>query len=265
MALSAQSARTRIKFKPLTGTIAREFSKAMEDFSNSLSVIVPVRNEEQSIAFVLSSLREHLPKAEILVIDGGSDSTGAKVIELAKKDRDLIYFRNVFDRGKGHAIREGVRLASRDFIAQFDSDLQFMPADLVRMLKTIVEDRADFICGSRFLPNSRRLKDSVPPHRDFGNRALSLYASILLNAKLTDVLAGIKMWKKAVTDEFELRSDDYCYEAELPIKAFRLGYRVMDVSVDTAPREFGESSVRPWKTGFTLLRTIPKFRWEKLK
>jgi dolichol-phosphate mannosyltransferase len=228
-------------------------------------VIVPTRNEQDSIEALLKRLRLSLPEAEVIVVDGGSDHTGDKVRALQHEWPELRYFENRDDRGKGHAVRMGVKLATQNFIAQLDSDLQFYPEDLPSMLAMLRDQDLDFVCGSRFAKNSYRQAGSVPGLRDFGNRAFSLYTSAITRQRFTDVLAGIKVWKRQVTESFEIESEDFCYEVELPIKALRFGYRVGDFSVRTNAREFGASSVNVLKTSLALLIRIPKFRWGKMQ
>lgn len=229
-----------------------------------VSVIVPTRNEAKSIATLLNRLRQSLPKAEVIVVDGGTDDAGERVKELQSNWPELRYFENKNDRGKGHAIRVGITLATQPFIAQIDSDLQFHPEDLPPMLRMLTDGDCDFVCGSRFMPKSLRTKQSVPGLRSFGNRALSFYATLIAQKKLTDILAGMKMWKREVTESFAVQSDDFCYEVELPMKALRCGFRVSDFAVRTDAREFGESSVRVFKLGLLLLTQIPRFRWGKM-
>lgn len=229
-----------------------------------VSIIVPARNEGKNITDTLNRLREVHPQAEVIVVDGGTDDTGDRVRELQSEWKSLRYFLNVDDRGKGHAIRVGIGLATQPYIAQIDSDLQFYPEDLTPMFEILEHGHYDFVCGSRFALNSKREKKSVPGFRSMGNRMLSLYTTFLTQQKFTDILAGIKVWKREVTESFEFKSDDFCYEVELPIKAMRCGFRVCDYGVRTAPREHGKSSVNVVRVGLSLLAQIPRFRWGKI-
>ena len=67
-----------------------------------------------------------------------------------------------------------------------------------------------------------------------------------------EALAGMKAWRREVTEAFALRSDGYSYEVELPIKALRRGFRVIEVPITTEPRRAGESSVRVVRTALRL-------------
>ena len=200
------------------------------------------------------------PGAEILVVDGGSDATGRLVGELARARPAIRYVRNHGDRGKGHAVAVGIAASSGTVLAQIDADLQFLPEELPRLLAPILSERADLALGSRFLRGSSRAPGSVPGARAGGNRAISSLASIACGHRFSDLLAGMKAWRREVTAAFRWESDGFSYEAELPIKAVRLGFRVVDVPVTTEERRAGRSSVPVLRTGLVLARDILRFR-----
>lgn len=239
-------------------------SQNINDLSESISVIVPTFNEEKSIRVLLADLRKALPSAEVIVVDAGSDETFNIVKSLQMGWPELHLVLQAAPAGKGSAIRQGIGLASRPLIAQLDSDLQFFPDDLLPMAQLLKNNEADLICGSRFLKDSKRLKKSVPGIRQPGNFVINAYASLLSGHQQTDVLAGIKIWRKEVSNSFSLRSNDFCYEVEIPLKALRCGFRIKDFPVRTAERKYGASSVNTFKTGLRLLREIPRFQWERI-
>lgn len=226
----------------------------------SLSIIIPTFNESRNIRRCLERTVQALPDAEILVVDGGTDETENIVKEFALRYPNIKYVNNKPDLGKGHAIRTGINNATQDIIAQLDADLQFSPEELKSMTYPILSGEADFVMGSRFLPNSLRKAGSTPLARTLGNKSISLLASILFAHRMTDVLAGFKVWKKEVTKSFTLSSDNYSYEVELPIMALKNGFRVIDFPVSTDPRIEGESTVRVFKVGFQIIRDILRFR-----
>ena len=194
------------------------------------------------------------------MVDGGSDATGQVVAALASDDPSVRYIRNEGDRGKGHAVAVGVRASEGAVLAQIDADLQFLPEELPRLLAPILDQRADVTLGSRFLSASARGPGSVPGARFAGNRAISAFASAACGHRFSDLLAGMKAWRREVTEAFRWQSDGFSYEAELPIKAVRLGFRVVDVPVTTEERRAGKSSVPVLRTGLALARDILRFR-----
>lgn len=236
----------------------------MKDHSAMLSILIPTKNDGSTLEPLLERLYAALPHAETWIIDGGQDDTEILSRPWKKRWPDVHYFRNVGDRGKGHAIRLGLAKCTRPFIAQLDADLQFHPEDLVPMLEKCIDRQADFICGSRFLATSQRGVDSTPALRRVGNHVFSFYTTLMTGQAFSDVLAGIKLWKREVTETFTLTADDYTYEVELPIKAKRRGFRVVDFPVSTEARAHGQSSVNVFKTSLALLKNIPKFQWQKI-
>lgn len=239
-------------------------SKALQntlplDRSKNLSVIVPSRNECDSIAVILNRIRTCLPAAEVIVVDASEDATAQKVSALQADWSELKLIQQERPRGKGAAIRLGIAAATRTYIAQIDSDLQFDPEDLLMMIDRIDSNETDFICGSRFSDSVRNSFAGTITVRSIGNWAINSYTRLIVRHPHTDILAGIKMWRREVTESFPLLSNDFCYEAELPIKAERLGFRVMDVPVKTNARLYGKSKVPVFRIGWRLLIKIPSF------
>ena len=231
------------------------------DAAPELSVIVAVFNEEASIETCLRQILAVYPtECEILVVDGGSDSTGEIVLRMAREFPQVRYIRNENDLGKGHATQVGIRAARGTLMAEIDADMQFVPAELPRLIEPLRQGRADVVLGSRFMPGSVRHPGSTPWLRTFGNSVVSLYASILFGQRMTDVLAGMSAWTRAAVEKTGLRSNNSSYEVELPVKALRAGLRVLDVPVTTDARKTGRSNVRLLPDGLAILRDITLFR-----
>lgn len=226
----------------------------------NLSVIIAARNEQASIAACVGRIFTVFPGAETVVVDGGSDNTEHILLELQKRFPNLRYIKNENDLGKGHAIRVGLAHCTRPFITQVDADLQFLPEEIPLLLEPILTDQADFVMGSRFTRGSVRLPGSTPPLRTFGNKLISLCATLAYGQSITDVMAGSKAWRKSVTDSFQLTSDTFSYELELIAKASRKGWRITNVGITTDARHTGQSSIRMLEHGFEVLRDIVRFR-----
>jgi glycosyltransferase involved in cell wall biosynthesis len=226
-----------------------------------LSVIVATFNEEASIERCVRRIFAVYPEGcEVLVVDGGSDRTAEIVQGLCGEYPGLRLIRNENDRGKGHATKVGIAAAQGAIMAEIDADLQFMPEELPRLFDPIKAGVADVVLGSRFATEAVRLPGSTPPLRTFGNKTTSLYASILFCHRMTDVLAGMMAWSRRTIETIDLRSDNYSYEVELPVKAIRKGLRVIDVPVTTDARQGGQSNVSVVLDGLTILFDITRFR-----
>jgi glycosyltransferase involved in cell wall biosynthesis len=230
-----------------------------------LSIIVPCRNEAGNIASCLERVLSAVPGAEILVVDGGTDATGRIVGDFSRRWPSVRYLANPDDRGKGHAVRVGIRESRQPVIVQLDADLQFRPEEIPRLVEPILRGEADVALGSRFSAGSSRHKGSSPPVRHLGNLFFSGYVSFLCRHQMRDVLAGFKAWRREVTDSFRMASDTFSYETEIPVKALRRGWRVVDVPVTYHSRASGSSSVQVVRTGLTILLDSLRFRLEPLR
>ncbi len=227
----------------------------------SLSVIVTTLNEQAAIEQCLRRIVAVLPpSAEVLVVDGGSDRTGAIVQQLAVEFPSIRYHRNENDRGKGHAVHVGLSLARGTLFLQIDADLQFLPEEMDRLIEPLAQNQADLVLGSRFMRGAQRRPGSTPPVRSFGNWVVSWYATMLFGHRMTDVLAGMKAWRRSVTDSVRLTTETCSYDAELPVKAVAAGFRVMDVAVTTDARQGGVSAIHVFRDGRRILWDLTCFR-----
>ncbi|MBK1828909.1 glycosyltransferase family 2 protein [Haloferula rosea] len=226
-----------------------------------LSIIVAAFNEEDSIGATLEDLRAHVPAGtEVLVVDGGRDGTGRIVREFAGRMPGLRYIAHADDRGKGHAIRTGMREARGLVQAQFDGDGQFLAKDLAALVGPIETGAADLVLGSRFMAGSGRDEEATWT-RDLGNWLVSGWASVLFGSRMTDVLAGVKAWSREAVTVVEPRSDTFEYEVEIPARALKGGLRVIEVPVSTRARTCGESKVSVLRVGMKVLAATVRFRW----
>lgn len=230
-----------------------------------VSIIVACRNEQDMIGRCLAEVCAVLPRAEILVVDGGSDATFDIAAGMSREHPLIVPIRNVGDRGKGHAIKTGIARATQPVLAQFDADLQFAAADLPRLIEPVLSGACDLCLGSRFLPGSDWGSYQRIPTRDFGNRVVSLLVSVLTGRRVTDVTAGVKAWTRAAIARIDFRDDAYSYEAELIVRASVLGLRIREVPVTYASRTAGQSMHRNTfalaKAGLVIMGKSIAARW----
>lgn len=213
-------------------------------FPPTATILIACRNEEDNIAACLESVLAAVPAAEILVIDGGHDQTGERAARLAEKHPRIRVVCHAPDRGKGHAIRDGIALAHAPVMAQFDADRQFDAADLPALLAPIQNGLCDLCIGSRFLAGSVWTTAQASFFRDFGNRLLSRWVSLLTGRRTTDVTTGMKAWSRTAIAQIDFRDERYSYEAEIVVRAVRLGLRVQEIPVRYSDRVAGASMHR---------------------
>ncbi len=210
----------------------------------SASILIACFNEEACIAQCIQSVAQAVPEAEIVVVHGGTDKTLAIAQSMAENNPRVLPVHNANDRGKGHAIKTGIARSSGSIIAQFDADLQFYAEDIPALLAPLERGECEVTLGSRFLTASDRSAYKSVFFRDCGNRLLAGWVSLLAGQRVTDVTAGLKAWTREAIEQIAFRDDRYSYEAEIVVRALRLGLRIQEIPVRYASRRLGESMHR---------------------
>jgi glycosyltransferase involved in cell wall biosynthesis len=200
----------------------------------SISVVLPAYNEEAVIAETVTRTDKALTDLgiadfEILVIDdGSSDATAARASGAGTHVRVVSHPRN---RGYGGALRTGFDAATRDAVFLMDSDGQFDPSEISRLLALYGPDRV--ICGYRI-----RRKDTWV--RRFYHKAFFGLVRIAFGPTARDVNCAFKLFPRAVGQG--LHADGALVSTELLVRARRRGYRLMDVGVHHYPRTTGRAT-----------------------
>jgi glycosyltransferase involved in cell wall biosynthesis len=208
-----------------------------------VSVVVPAHNEEESIGEVLKrieKLRGSLLMEVIVVDDGSTDRTA----EVAKRFPYVQLISHRKSRGKGAALKTGLKHAKGKIIVFQDADFEYLPEDIPALLKPLITDQADVVYGNRFRsrPNGMSFAHYI------GNRVLSLTTRILFKKRLTDMMTGYKVFTRKVLEDIQLTEDDFKIEAEISAKVLKNGWRVAEVPISYSYRRAGIAKI-DWKDG----------------
>lgn len=230
---------------------------------NKLSIIVPAFNEAPTIGAMLDRLLtvKFPVDIEIIVVnDCSSDKTG----EIIKKYKKVKYFEHKFNKGKGAAVQTGISNATGDYVAIQDADLEYDPRDIVRMLREVIEKRAEVVYGSRLtsLPVFWG-KNRTPLLRHFiGNKVLSLLTSVLYFSWISDMETCYKLFPKIALKGQTLKSRRFELEPELTAKLLKSGYKIKEIPIVTKPRDWAEGKkLNTFVDGFKALFTLIRYRF----
>src|SRR5436190_12683753 len=163
-----------------------------------LSVVIPVYNERYLIRDLLRRVLavrvDGISEIEVIVVDDGStDGTRTVLDEIAVAEPRVRYLPHEKNGGKGAALRTGIAAATGDLTVFQDADLEYDPRDYARLVRPFLEDGADVVYGSRFLPSERR---RVLYHRhSMGNRFLTGLSNWFTDLNLTDMETCYKMFR----------------------------------------------------------------------
>ncbi len=227
----------------------------------TLSVIVPVYNERATVAEIIRRMRRvGLPlELEIVVVDDGS-TDGSDQVLAALQDSTVKFIKQPVNRGKGAAIRAGLKAARGDLVLIQDADLEYDPDEWPRLLEPILKGKADVVYGSRF---TGERKNMMPLHW-IGNRFLSVTTNILYATTLSDMETCYKLFRRRVLDGITLRANRFDFEPEVTAKVLRAGYRIYEVPISYAGREVTEGKKFTWRDGFVALWTLVRCRFGPL-
>jgi glycosyltransferase involved in cell wall biosynthesis len=227
-----------------------------------LSVVVPVRNERDTVVALLDRLRAvdcGMPK-EIIVVDGAStDGTRDALLGLAD-DPELIIVLEDQARGKGRAVRTGFERATGDIVMVQDADLELDPGQIPSLLAPLVEQGAPAVFGSRFKGRGR---SGAPLTNYVGNVVLTWIADLLFFTRLTDILTCYKVLRADVAKGLDLRCNGFDFDAEITCRLLRDGYPIIELPVTYDPRTVDEGKKLTTGVGWSVLRAILRVRFSR--
>ncbi len=222
-----------------------------------LSVIIPVFNEEPTIAQVVEAVRRvdvGMEKEIIVVDDGSTDGTPGVLTRLALDVQEV--YTSPVNFGKGAAVRIGLARATGDLVIIQDADLELDPQEYPRLLSPILNGRADVVYGSRFLLPNR----SMPKIRRWANRVLTTLTNLLYGSRLSDMETAYKVFRRSIIQQIRLRCISFEFEPEVTAKLLRRGHTIFEVPIAYRPREEQAGKKIRWQDGMVAIQCLLKYR-----
>src|SRR3989344_3982656 len=193
-----------------------------------ISIIIPAYNEEKTIFQVLNSVQRVFKdvECEILVIDDGStDTTGV----ICESYPNIKYVRLSQNKGKGLAIREGLKQTKGSFIAIQDADLEYNPETLYKLF---LEAKNDIVIYGK-----RDRKQGYFLYK-IGNAFISRVCNILYQSNLFDIYTCYKIIPRPIIESLKLTSNGFEIEAEITAKLLKLNIPIVEIPIPYSSRTF---------------------------
>jgi glycosyltransferase involved in cell wall biosynthesis len=227
--------------------------KKTENGNLGVTVIIPTLNEENNLVDLFSEL-SRMGYHNILVVDANSRD---RTVEIAKEFGANIIIQN--GKGKGAALRQAFESdgLNGDRIVIMDADGSMSPKEIPRLIEAL-DSGADVIKGSRFLPFG--YSEDLNTIRRMGNLLFLLLVNLLWSTKYTDLCYGFGVFRRDAIKKLcqHLKSVNFEIEAEICIKAKKLGLKVKEVPSMELRRNHGKSNLSVIRDGFLILKTIVK-------
>jgi glycosyltransferase involved in cell wall biosynthesis len=223
-----------------------------------VSFLIPAYNEATTIGEVLTRIDALGMDAQIVVVDDGSTDATAAIVEAYAASRPHVELLRQPNRGKGAAVRLAATRMTKDIAVIQDADMEYDPADVVKLIAPIERGVADVVYGSRLSGGA--------PQRAYlfwhliGNRFLSLLTGVLFNTTLSDMETGYKAFRTDVLRSLRLTQDDFAIEPEITGEVCRRRLRIYEMPVSYYGRTYAEGKNITWRDGFKAIRVLIQVR-----
>lgn len=227
-----------------------------------LSIVIPVFNEAKTILDILKTVaRVKLPakikQRELIVVDDCSNDGTRQILEKLKMKGVKTFFHEK-NTGKGGALKTGFARAIGDIILIQDADMEYNPNEYSKLLRLILENKADVVYGSRFVGGDE--------HRilyywhTLGNKVLTWLSNMFTDLNLTDMETCYKVFRKDVIKKVDIRETGFGFEPEITAKIANLcrrdGVRIYEVGISYHGRTYEEGKKIRLKDAFRALWCI---------
>ena len=218
--------------------------------NSKILLIIPTHNEEASIKKTIESIKNY---DYVIINDGSTDQTEQILI-----DNNYNFISLCFNLGIGGAVQTGYKYAFEngyDIAVQFDADGQHDANSIKNLIQPIIDGKADFVIGSRFIQkNSTNFKSSFL--RRVGIRLISNVIFLFSKTRIYDTTSGFRAAKQKVIAYF---AKNYPKEYPEPVSDYeliKLGYKVAEVPVKMHERTAGKSSIHSWKSAYYVINVL---------
>ena len=236
----------------------------------TLSIIIPVFNEESTIHQILDLVKQvklvaGIKKELILINDASTDNSEKAITEYQIKHPDLNiqYYCQARNMGKGAALHKGIALATGEYLIIQDADLEYDPNEYNLLLQPIIDGTADAVYGSRF--SGKKPHRAIFSWHSKGNLWLTRLSNYFTGLKLTDMETCYKLCETKTVQSLDLKEKRFGFEPEITAKLSRVpNISITEVGISYHGRSYSEGKKIGWQDGIRAIYCILKYNlWSK--
>ena len=225
--------------------------------SGVLSVMMPIYNEERTLATIVKHVLDRPEVGEVIAVDDGSSDRSWEILtEIAGTDRRIKTLRQPQNAGKGAALRRAIPELSRPFALVQDADLEYDPRDYPALVDPLLEGRADVVYGVRGFAGQTAYSFWFV----MGNKGVTLASNVLFDAYISDMETGYKVLRSELWQRLNLHGNRFDIEPDITARVLRLGYRIHEVPIRYYARSREEGKKLTWTDGLQAIITLVRLR-----
>jgi glycosyltransferase involved in cell wall biosynthesis len=223
-----------------------------------LSIVIPCYNEAKTIRTLVERVRSSpYPDKEIIIVDDCSrDGTRDVLRTQIEPMVDKILYHEV-NQGKGAALRTGFAAATGDAVIVQDADLEYDPNEYPKLMRPILDGKADVVFGSRFMGGEAHRVHFF--WHMVGNKFLTLLSNMFTNLNLTDMETCYKVFRRDVLQRIQIEENRFGFEPEITAKVSKLNVIIFEIGISYYGRSYAEGKKIGWRDGFRALWAILKY------
>ena len=222
---------------------------------NELTLIIPAKNEAESLPTVLNELKKYNYKIDVVL-----HSTDIGTIQAIKEHEVNIIYQENF--GYGDSLIHGIKQCKSKYFCIFNADGSFNPSEINQMFKTLQSKKLDFIFASRYQANSGSEDDTIITL--VGNYIFTYIGKIFFKLTISDILYTFIVGKTEQANMLDLTQKNFSFCVELPIKAKKMKMQLGSINSYERKRIAGKKKVNAFIDGFLILKHMIKLFFTKL-
>ena len=221
---------------------------------NDLTLIIPAKNEKESLPDVLDELKKYNLKIIIILEKDDLDTINS----IKGYDCKILYQKN---KGYGDALLQGIQDVKTNFFCIFNADGSFNPIELKNMYDHAIKGNADFIFGSRYMNDALSEDDTIVTF--IGNKIFTFIGKIFFSLPISDILYTFVLGDTKKANELQLKEKKFSFCVELPILAKKSNHKLISVPSHERARIGGKKKVNAFKDGSLILFSMIKLFFKR--
>jgi len=239
-----------------------------------LSVIIPVYNEKNTIKILLDSvinvdLSDLDFEKEIIIIEGNSTDGTRDIIKTYEQKPNIKIIYEDKPRGKGAAVRQGLKHVTGEIVLIQDGDLEYKPNEYPLLIKPFIDNDAMVVYGSRHMNNNKngQIRDFSDDRiyaflLNMGSIIYTFIFNVLYKTKLTDPATMFKVFRTKLIKDMKFKTSRFDFDIELTAKLIKSGHKIIEVPISYKSRSVKDGKkIKFFRDGFKVFLAIVRFRF----